>query len=96
MHNVVYSHNVVYIVLMEDLERIGTRIREARKGLGLTQADLAAELGISRTTLSLLEAGRIQELGIRKVIRILDRLGLELATRPAGAPPTLEEIREGR
>jgi transcriptional regulator with XRE-family HTH domain len=81
---------------MKDLERIGSQVREARKGLGLTQADLAGEIGISRTTLSLLESGMIQELGIRKVIRILDRLGLELTTRPAGAPPTLEEIRGGR
>ena len=81
---------------MENLKRIGSQIREARKGLGLTQAYLACELGISRTTLSLLESGMIQELGIRKVIRILDRLGLELATRPAGAPPTLEEIRGRR
>ena len=75
---------------------MGSQIREARKGHGLTQAALSAELGISRTTLSLLESGRIPELGIRKVIRILDRLGLELTTRPAGAPPTLEEIRGSR
>lgn len=81
---------------MEDFDRIGNRVREARKGQGLTQAALAAEAGISRTTLSLLESGTVQELGIRKVIRILDRLGLELTTRPAGAPPTLEEIREER
>jgi len=81
---------------MDDLKRIGSQVREARKGFGLTQADLAGELGISRTTLSLLENGMIQELGIRKVIRILDRLGLELTTRPAGAPPTPEEIRGSR
>lgn len=81
---------------MEKLKSIGSQIREARKRLGLTQADLASELKISRTTLSLLESGMIQELGIRKVIRILDRLGLELTTRPAGAPPTLEEIRGSR
>ena len=81
---------------MGDLKRIGYQVREARKGHGLTQAALATELGISRTTLSLLESGVVQELGIRKVIRILDRLGLELTTRPAGAPPTLEEIREER
>ena len=81
---------------MDGLKRIGNQVREARKGQGLTQAALAAETGISRTTLSLLEGGMIQELGIRKVIRILDRLGFELTTRPAGAPPTLEEIREER
>ena len=81
---------------MGDLKRIGNQVREARKGQGLTQAALAAETGISRTTLSLLEGGMIPDLGIRKVIRILDRLGFELTTRPAGAPPTLEEIREER
>ena len=81
---------------MDDLKKIGNRVRDARKAQGLTQAALAAELGISRTTLSLLESGMIPELGVRKVIRILDRLGLELMTRPAGAPPTLEEIREKR
>ncbi|MHB1013537.1 MAG: helix-turn-helix transcriptional regulator, partial [Desulfobacteria bacterium] len=36
---------------------MGSQIREARKGHRLTQAALAAELGISRTTLSLLESG---------------------------------------
>ena len=81
---------------MGDLKKIGNQVREVRKGQGLTQAVLAAGAGISRTTLSLLESGMVQELGIRKVIRILDRLGLELTTRPAGAPPTLEEIREER
>lgn len=81
---------------MENLNGIGNQVREARKGQGLTQAALAAETGISRTTLSLLESGTVRELGIRKVIRILDRLGLELTTRPGGAPPTLEEIREER
>lgn len=81
---------------MEDFKRIGSQVREARKEKGLTQAALAAGAGISRTTLSLLESGKVQDLGIRKVIRILDRLGLELTTRPAGAPPTLEEIRKDR
>ena len=81
---------------MDDLKRIGSQVREARKGKGMTQAALAAEAGISRTTLSLLESGMVQDLGIRKVVRILDRLGLELTTRPAGAPPTLEEIRDER
>jgi transcriptional regulator with XRE-family HTH domain len=88
--------NVLYIVRMDDLKKIGNQVRDARKAQSLTQAALAAELGISRTTLSLLESGLVQDLGIRKVIRILERLGLELTTRPAGAPPTLEEIREER
>ena len=45
-------------------------------------------------TLSQIENGTIQEIGIRKVMRLLDYLGLELAVRPAGAPPTLEELQK--
>lgn len=73
--------------------RLGDAIREARRGKGLTQAQLAAATGIGRTTLSQLESGTIRDVGIRKVIRLLDHLGLELAVRPVGAPPTLEELR---
>ncbi len=81
---------------MDDLKDIGNQVREARKAKGLTQAALAAQVGVSRSTLFLLESGKVQDLGIRKVIRILERLGLELSTRPAGAPPTLEELRGQR
>jgi hypothetical protein len=36
----------------------------------------------------------VPEIGVRKLIRILEYLGLELRVRPAGNPPTLEELRE--
>jgi hypothetical protein len=32
--------------------------------------------------------------GVRKFIRLLEFLGLELRVRPAGKPPTLEDLRE--
>ena len=73
---------------------IGRAIREARKRQKITQAEAAKAAGIGRSSLSQIENGAIQEIGIRKVIRVLDFLGLELTTRPRGAPPTLEELRE--
>ncbi len=75
---------------------IGTHIRNNRKISGLSQAELAAKLGMSRTTIGQIEKGTIQEIGARKLIRLLEYLGLELRVRPAGAPPTLEELREER
>ncbi len=75
---------------------IGTHIRNTRKIIGLSQAELAAKLGMSRTTIGQIEKGTIQEIGARKLIRLLEYLGLELRVRPAGAPPTLEELREER
>lgn len=76
------------------LAEIGEQIRRTRKGRKLTQAELASALGMSRTTIGQIEKGIVQDIGIRKVIRILEFLGLELAVRPLGRPPTLEELRE--
>ena len=76
------------------LSEIGKQIRAARKNRRLTQAHLASALGMSRTTIGQIEKGTIQDIGIRKVIRILEFLGLEVAVRPLGKPPTLEELRE--
>lgn len=75
------------------LIKIGSEIRRVRKERRLSQADLGKALGMSRATISLLESGTITELGIRKFIRILGHLGLEMSVRPSGAPPTLEELR---
>ncbi|MBI5605790.1 MAG: helix-turn-helix transcriptional regulator [Deltaproteobacteria bacterium] len=72
---------------------IGKEIREVRKSRKITQEELAKILGMSRTTIGQIENGTVQEIGVRKLIRLLDFLGLELRVRPAGKPPTLEELR---
>jgi transcriptional regulator with XRE-family HTH domain len=73
---------------------IGKEIRQARKARKLTQLHVATALGMSRTTIGQIESGKVQDIGVRKLIRILELLGLELRVRPAGRPPTLEELRE--
>lgn len=76
------------------LFNIGQQIRQARKKRKISQAELAKALGMSRTTIGQIENGTVQEIGVRKLIRILEFLGLELCVRSAGQPPTLEELRE--
>jgi len=73
---------------------IGKEIRKARRGRKLSQAELARALGMSRTTIGQIENGTVQDIGGRKLMRILEFLGLELRGRPLGAPPTLDELRE--
>lgn len=73
---------------------IGQEIHEARKKRKLSQAQLAKALGMSRTTIGQIEKGTVQEIGVRKLIRVLEYLGLELRIRQAGSPPTLDELRE--
>ena len=55
---------------------------------------MAKALGMSRTTIGQIENGTVQEIGVRKLIRVLEYLGLELRIRQAGSPPTLDELRE--
>jgi transcriptional regulator with XRE-family HTH domain len=73
---------------------IGEHIRQVRKKNKLSQTELARILGMSRTTIGQIESGTVREIGVRKLIRILEYLGLELRVRPLGTLPTLEELRE--
>jgi len=76
------------------LFEIGRQIRRERKSRKITQAELGKALGMSRTTIGQIEGGTVQDIGVRKLIRVLQFLGLEIRVRPAGRPPTMEELRE--
>ena len=64
------------------IHEFGQAIRKARRARNLTQARLAKTVGISRETLNLLESGLVRDLGIRKVIAVLEELGLALTVEP--------------
>jgi HTH-type transcriptional regulator / antitoxin HipB len=65
---------------------LGLFIRQTRRDLGKTQAELAAEAGVSRRWLAALEAGKATaEFGL--VLRTLHALGLVLDTSPRVAGP---------
>ena len=76
------------------LFEIGKQIRQARKSRKISQAELGEALGMSRSTIGQIEKGTVQDIGVRKLIRVLEFLSLELRIRPAGTPPTVEELRE--
>ena len=80
---------------MLTLFSIGEQIAVKRKALGLSQAALAKQAKIGHSTLDALENGRLGELGISKIVRLLSALGLELKIQEAaGHRPTLEEPME--
>jgi transcriptional regulator with XRE-family HTH domain len=76
------------------LFEIGRQIRQARKKRKISQSDLGKSLGMSRITIGQIENGTVQDVGVRKLIRLLEFLELELRVRPAGKPPTLDDLRE--
>lgn len=78
------------------LFEIGGEIRKERKRRKISQEKMAKDLAMSRATISQIESGTVQEIGVRKLIRMLEYLDLELRVRPTGAPPTLDELRGER
>ena len=67
------------------INELGHEIRQARLTRGLTQAQLASAAGLSRETLNLLESGLVRDLGVRKVLAVLEQLGLSLNVQRAAS-----------
>lgn len=78
-----------------DYQDLTTTIASLRKQKKVSQHTMAHHLGISRATINALENGRAGDIGVRKVMKILDYLGCELAIRDKSPFPTLEELRSG-
>jgi transcriptional regulator with XRE-family HTH domain len=78
---------------MLTMPSIGEHVAATRKSLGISQAALAKQAAIGRSTLDALENSRIGELGISKIIRLLSALGLELTIQEATKHrPTLDDL----
>ena len=78
------------------LQELGLEIKLLRKEKKWSQADLEEYSGITKRTISKIENGFIDEVGIKKVDMILDLLGYEFCLRMKGHPRTFEEIRDER
>jgi len=76
-----------------NLSELGKEIQILRKNKKWSQDDLEKYSGITKRTISKIENGFIDEVGIKKVEMILDLLGQEFALRPKGRPKTLEELK---
>ncbi len=74
------------------LDDLGKEIKILRKEKNWSQDDLEKYSGITKRTISKIEKGFIDEVGIKKVETILDLLGVEFSLRPKGRPKTLEEL----
>jgi transcriptional regulator with XRE-family HTH domain len=74
---------------------VGRELRETRRALGMTQAEVAERLGVSASYISAVEAGK-RNLTLAQLANIANamRLGIEVAfVRPDGTPA---RVRQGR
>lgn len=76
------------------MDKIGKLIRELRKAHGLSQQTLALQYGMSRATISGIENNTVSEIGLRKVVAILNGFGYELAAVSRPSRPTLDTLKE--
>lgn len=78
------------------LQELGFEIKNLRKQNKYSQDDMENFSGITKRTISKIENGFVDEVGIKKVEMILNLLGYELSLRQKGRPKTLEELQDER
>lgn len=81
---------------MQSLLELGQAVAVRRRSLGLQQGDVAARAGISQDALSRFELGKLAEFGSRKLLAVLEVLGMELQLKETSAAGSLDELRRER
>jgi transcriptional regulator with XRE-family HTH domain len=71
---------------MDYFIQLARDVRKFRKDNGWSQQQLADMAGLDRTTISALERNKFNDIGIRKVQRVLQVLGHSLAIQSVGLP----------
>ena len=79
-----------------DLFELGYEIKKLRQQKKWSQDTMEQYSGITKRTISKIENGFIDEVGIKKVSTLLDLLDMEFSLRPKGRPRTLEELQDER
>lgn len=65
-----------------NFESISREVMQRRLALGLTQAELAERVGLSRATVNAIENDSVSDIGIRKLADLLGELNVGLAIAP--------------
>lgn len=66
---------------------MGREVRSKRTALGLTQAQLSKESGVSERLIRSLEQGEASGIGLDKLTSVLDALGIEFALSDGSRVP---------
>lgn len=81
---------------LNNLVELGHEVARLRKEKGFTQKQVGALTGMGQSTLARFETGQVPEFGSRKLLRLLEVLGYELAVAPAQGQFTLDDALEQR
>lgn len=67
---------------LTNLPELGMEVARLRREKGLTQRQLSEQSGLTQPTLAKLETGSLSEFGSRKLLRLLEVLGVGLSVTP--------------
>jgi HTH-type transcriptional regulator/antitoxin HipB len=67
---------------LTNLPELGLEVARLRRGQGLSQRELGKLSGLAQSTLARLETGQLSEFGSRKLLRLLEVLGVGLSVTP--------------
>ncbi|MBC7381223.1 MAG: helix-turn-helix domain-containing protein [Burkholderiaceae bacterium] len=81
---------------LNNLPDLGREVARLRKEKGLTQKQVGALTGMGQSTLARFETGQVAEFGSRKLLRLLEVLGHDLALVPVQGQFTLDDALEQR
>jgi len=75
-----------------DFIELGQTVAKQRKLKKISQNQLATDLNISRATISSFENGNSVDIGLKKVLQIIDYLGFEIQLKEKSDFPVFEEL----
>ena len=78
-----------------DFMELAKELSNLRKNKSITQEKMARDLHISRATISNFETGVSADIGLKKVLQIIDYLGYEIKLKEKSPFPIFEDIING-
>lgn len=78
-----------------DFYELGKELATLRKSRNISQQAISKNLNISRATISNFESGTSSDIGLKKVLQIIDYLGYEINLKEKSPFPVFEDVVNG-
>ena len=75
-----------------DFYELGKELATLRKSKNISQQAISKNLNISRATISNFESGTSSDIGLKKVLQIIDYLGYEINLKEKSPFPVFEDV----
>lgn len=78
-----------------DFYELGKELAILRKSKNISQQTISKDLNISRATISNFESGTSSDIGLKKVLQMIDYLGYEISLKEKSPFPVFEDVVNG-